>query len=55
MQDLRAAAVRDSVTAISKEVTKRLLDARDVLNVDQREELRSIILDANANVLLQPG
>src|SRR5258705_318746 len=39
-QDLeaRAAAVRDSVTAISKEVTKHLLDARDVLSVDQREE-----------------
>src|SRR5262249_8437074 len=39
----RAAAVRDSVSAISREVTRRLLDARDVLSVDQRDELRAII------------
>lgn len=44
-QDLerRATAVRDAVRDLSQEVTKRLLDARDVLSVDQREELRSII------------
>jgi protein CpxP len=38
-----AAAVREARNAASQEVTKRLLDARDVLSVDQREELRSII------------
>jgi Spy/CpxP family protein refolding chaperone len=38
-----AAAVREAASAVSREMTTRLLDARDVLSVDQREELRSIL------------
>jgi len=38
-----AAAVREATSALSQEVTRRLLDARDVLSVDQREELLSIV------------
>ena len=39
----KAAAVRDSVSAVSKEATRRLLDARDVLTVDQRDKLLSMV------------
>ena len=38
-----AAAVREAASALSQEVTRRLLDARDVLSVDQREELLSLV------------
>jgi len=39
----KAAAVREATAAVSKEVTQRLLDARDVLTVDQREKLRTLV------------
>ena len=38
-----AAAVRDAVSAVSQQTTKSLLDMREVLTVDQREELRTIM------------
>jgi len=39
----KAAAVREATAAVSKEVTRRLLDARDILTVDQREKLRTLV------------